>query len=91
MLVARRFVLKGRVQGVGFRFFTKLAALVEGLHGWVENRDDGAVEVEVEGDRDGVERFEAKLRVGPPGARVDHVWVDEDVPSGRASGFTIRP
>ncbi len=90
MLVARRFVLKGRVQGVGFRYFAEHAARHEGIHGWVTNRDDGAVEVYAEGDRDAVWRFEARLRQGPPASRIDDVWVDDDVPSGRATGFSIR-
>lgn len=90
MLVARRYVLKGHVQGVGFRFFAEAAARVEGLHGWVANRADGAVEVAVEGDREAVDRFEARIRRGPSRAQVDRVVVDEDVPSGRSSGFEIR-
>jgi acylphosphatase len=90
MLVARRFVLTGRVQGVGFRFFAESAARVEGLSGWVRNRPDGSVEVFAEGDREAVFRFEGKLRRGPPGARVEDVDVSEDVPSGRAGEFTIR-
>ena len=45
MLVARRFVVKGRVQNVGFRLFVERAASVEGIHGWVANREDGAVEM----------------------------------------------
>jgi acylphosphatase len=90
MLVARRYVLSGRVQNVGFRFFTEHAARVEGIHGWVANRRDGAVEVMAEGDVEALDRFEAKLRHGPPAARVDRVLVNEDVASGRASGFEIR-
>jgi acylphosphatase len=90
MLVARRFVVRGRVQGVGFRFFAEDAARVEGLHGWVANRPDGVVEVLVEGDREAVRRFEAKLWGGPPAARVETVEADEAAPSGRATGFLIR-
>lgn len=90
MLVARRFVLSGRVQNVGFRFFTEHQARLEGVHGWVANRSDGAVEVFAEGDVEALARFEAKLRHGPPAARVDRVIVDEDVPTGRALGFEIR-
>jgi acylphosphatase len=90
MLVARRFVVKGLVQGVGFRYFTEYAARHEGIHGWVTNRADGAVEVHAEGDVEAMRRFESRLRQGPGAARVDEVWVDEDVPSGRATGFSIR-
>jgi acylphosphatase len=90
MLRARRFVLRGRVQGVGFRFFAEHAAQIEGLSGWVGNRADGAVEVFAEGDREALQRFEGKLRHGPPGARVDEVDVQDDQPSGRSTGFSIR-
>jgi len=90
MRVARRFVLKGRVQGVGFRFFAERAAGMDGIQGWVSNRDDGAVEVFAEGEAEAMARFETRLRQGPPAARVDDVWMADDVPSGRATGFAIR-
>jgi acylphosphatase len=90
MRKARRYVLKGRVQGVGFRFFAERAAGTEGIHGWIANREDGAVEVFAEGEAESLTRFERRLRQGPPAARVDDVWVDDDVPSGRATGFSIR-
>jgi acylphosphatase len=90
MLVARRFRVSGRVQGVGFRFFAQEAAAHEGLSGWVRNLDDGRVEMLVEGDREAVERFERKIRRGPPGARVEDVVGDDDTPSGRGGGFLVR-
>jgi acylphosphatase len=90
MLVAKRFLIGGRVQGVGFRFFAERQALAEGLHGWVRNLPDGRVEVRAEGDQESVDRFEAKLRRGPSGARIDDVSIDEEAPTGRATGFSIR-
>jgi acylphosphatase len=78
------------VQGVGFRFFAQEAAAHEGLSGWVRNLDDGRVETFVEGDREAVERFERKIRRGPPAARVEDVVVDDDTPSGRGGGFLVR-
>jgi acylphosphatase len=89
MLVARRFRVTGRVQGVGYRYFAQLMARAEGLSGWVQNQPDGSVEVMAEGDGESVLRFEAKLRRGPAGARVDQVRVDEDVPSGRPGEFVV--
>lgn len=89
MLVARRFRVTGRVQGVGFRYFAQMAARAEGLGGWVQNQPDGSVEVMAEGDRESVDRFEARLRRGPAGARIDEVRVDEDVPSGRVGEFVV--
>jgi acylphosphatase len=90
MRVARRYLVSGRVQGVGFRFFAEAVALREGLHGWVRNLQDGRVEALAEGESEAIERFEQAIRHGPPGARVERVEVDETVPSGRESGFTTR-
>jgi len=90
MLVARRFVIVGRVQGVGFRFFTRDAATTEGVHGWVANRMDGSVEVFAEGDREALVRLERRLRRGPPAARVEDVRTTEEPAAGRAAGFEIR-
>ena len=89
MRVARRYIISGRVQGVGFRFFTEDAARREGIDGWVRNLPDGSVEVRAEGDAEAMERFERAVRHGPPAARVDDVDVTENVPTG-ASGFTTR-
>jgi acylphosphatase len=90
MIVARRYVIGGRVQGVGFRYFTEAAAAREGILGWVRNTPDGQVEVSAEGDAEALERFERKLRHGPPGARVERVDVDDMAPTGRESGFSIK-
>jgi acylphosphatase len=61
----------GAVQGVGFRWFAREAARRLDLAGWVRNRDDGSVEIAVEGDDAAVERFLAQVERGPRGARVD--------------------
>lgn len=90
MRVARRFLISGRVQGVGFRFFAEAAAAREGLHGWVRNLPDGRVEIEAEGEAEAIERFERNVRQGPPGARVSDVQTDDTVPSHRETGFSIR-
>jgi acylphosphatase len=89
MRVARRYLISGRVQGVGFRYFTEAVASREGVHGWVCNLPDGRVEASAEGDADAVARFERALRHGPRGAWVEQVDVFDDVPSDR-TGFTIR-
>jgi acylphosphatase len=90
MRVARRFLISGRVQGVGFRFYAEAVAGREGVHGWVRNLPDGRVEVAAEGDAEALERFERAIRHGPRGARVDRVDVEDDVPTGRETGFSIR-
>ncbi len=91
MIVARRFVVSGRVQGVGYRFHARDAAAREGLRGFVRNLSDGRVEVEAEGDAEAMERFERTLRQGPPAGRVEAVAVAETTPSAAAPGFHIEP
>ncbi len=90
MIVARRFVIGGRVQGVGFRMFAQAAAVREGVHGYVQNLDDGRVEASVEGDQAAVDRVELALRRGPGGARVESFVVEPAAPTYRATGFFIR-
>jgi acylphosphatase len=90
MIVARRYFIQGRVQGVGFRYFAEEAALREGLSGYVRNLSDGRVEAAIEGDLEGVERFERAIYQGPRGARVEHVEWEEMEPSGRTTGFVVR-
>lgn len=90
MIVARRFLIGGRVQGVGFRVFVEARAAAEGVHGYVQNLPDGRVEALVEGDQEAVNRLELALGQGPIGARVDSFIVEPIEPSRRATGFTIR-
>jgi acylphosphatase len=89
MLVARRFVISGRVQGVGFRYFTQDAAMHEGVTGYVRNLPDGRVEALVQGDAEAVTRVERKIRVGPGGAVVEHVDVSTEEPSGAYTSFKV--
>jgi acylphosphatase len=89
MRVGRRFVVTGRVQGVGFRYFTRDIAMREGVTGWVTNRPDGCVEAWVEGEADAVMRMERAIRRGPPGAHVEDVQVTAEEPSGAYSRFDI--
>jgi len=69
-----RFVVTGRVQGVGFRASAQGKALFLGLRGWVRNRDDGAVEGLVGGDNAAdLQVFHDFLQIGPPAARVERL------------------
>ena len=90
MIVARKILISGRVQGVGFRVFAEAQAAVEGVHGYVRNLPDGRVEIQAEGDQDSIDRLEAALRRGPAGARIENVRVEPLPPSHRATGFFIR-
>src|SRR5258708_20204349 len=90
MRVARRYVIAGRVQGVGFRWFTHDAAAREGVHGWVRNLADGTVEVMAEGDGPSVDRLEAAARRVPSSARVERFDADDVSPAGRNTAVTTR-
>ena len=90
MVIARRYLIAGRVQGIGFRFFTYDAAEREGIQGWVRNLPDRRVEVLAEGDAEAMMRFEIAIRRGPAGARVDEVEVDVVAPVRTFLGFSVR-
>ena len=89
MRVARRFLVSGRVTGVGFRYFAQDIAQREGLTGVVRNLPDGRVEALVEGDAESVTRFEAALGRGPARARVEHVEIDAVPPTGRYLDLSV--
>ena len=89
MRLTRRYLVRGRVQGVGFRYFTQAAAERAGVGGWVRNNADGTVEIAACGDLAALGMLEADIHRGPPGARVDHVAVS-DAPAEARSDFVIR-
>ncbi len=72
-LLVKHYLVKGRVQGVGFRWFVDREAAEIGLRGWVRNTDDGHVEVVVAGDLEQIAELEAALRQGSRGSRVDAI------------------
>lgn len=82
-------LVRGVVQGVGYRYSAALAAEERGVSGWIRNRADGTVEASIEGEPEGVEQMLQWLRHGPEGARVDEVEVAQRHPEG-ASGFGVR-
>jgi len=65
--------VRGRVQGVGFRWYVVDTARELRLSGWVKNSTDGKVELAAAGERDALAKLEAAVRAGPPGARVEEV------------------
>ena len=89
MRIARRYLVIGRVQGVGFRYFVQDAAAREGVTGYVRNLPDGSVEALVEGDAEAVTRVERAIRSGPGGARVEDVSVDTLEPTGAYRSFRV--
>ncbi len=88
-LTRRHLRVRGRVQGVGFRWFARETAASLGLAGWVRNREDGTVEAEAEGRAAALDEFVRRLRGGCPGARVDSIEQRPAAPHG-GDGFDIR-
>jgi acylphosphatase len=76
--LVKHFLVKGRVQGVGFRWFVHREAAEIGLRGWVRNTDDGRVEVVAAGDAQQLAELRAALHKGSLGSRVDAV-VEHDL------------
>ncbi|MGH9346625.1 MAG: acylphosphatase [Vicinamibacterales bacterium] len=89
MRIARLFLVSGRVQGVGFRYFVHDVARREGVTGYVRNLPDGRVEALVEGEIESVTRVERAIRLGPGGARVERVEADVLTPSGAYTSFRV--
>jgi|SRR2546425_8030080 len=87
---ARRFVVRGRVQGVGFRWFVEREAHMLGIAGWVRNNHDGSVEVLAIGTRDQLLGLSSRLRQGPRAARVDAVEESEAAPVAGLTTFRIE-
>lgn len=89
-MVFRRLFVRGRVQGVSYRYWAVGAARSLGLDGWVRNRLDGRVEMIVAGPAEAVEAMIARCHEGPPAARVEQVDVEQ---TGEAviAGFTQMP
>ncbi len=86
----RRFVVRGRVQGVGFRWFVEREASTLGIAGWVRNNFDGSVEVLAMGTRDQLSQLRSRLRAGPRAARVDDVEESDAPPVAGLKSFRIE-
>lgn len=87
---ARRFLVRGRVQGVGFRWFVEREAHILKIAGWVRNNSNGTVEVLAQGTRDQLSGLRSRLQDGPRAARVDDVEEFEAEPIQGLSSFRIE-
>ncbi len=86
---AHRYRVKGRVQGVGFRYFTYREARSLGIKGWVKNLSSGDVEIHAEGNDESVSAFQSRIESGPLMATVNEVEV-EPVAAENVEDFAIR-
>ena len=90
MVQARRYRIRGRVQGVGYRYFTKQSALRLGVRGWVRNMPGGDVEAYGEAQREILDRFRAELERGPSFSQVSEVIEEDLAAGGGTTSFEIR-
>jgi len=86
---ARRYIVSGLVQGVGFRYFAFRRAHERGVVGYVRNLPDGRVEILAEGSPDALEALEKDLAVGPGPARVSRLEGSEVPATGKFTAFSI--
>jgi len=87
--VRLRLLVRGRVQGVWFRGWTREQARALGVEGFARNLHDGSVEVVAQGPRDAAEALARACRMGPPSARVDAVTFSEEAPGDDLAGFRV--
>ena len=90
MKVARKYIISGVVQGVGYRFFAQRTAARHQVLGYVRNLDDGRVEAYAEGAAKAVEDFKHDLLTGPNYAKVEHIEETVLEPNGLYSSFRIE-
>jgi acylphosphatase len=90
MKIARKFIISGMVQGVGFRFFTQRSAARHQVRGYVRNLEDGRVEALAEGDAKSVQAFLEDLTTGPTYAQVEDIEETVLEPQGLFSSFLIE-
>ncbi|MDZ7756256.1 acylphosphatase [Rhodohalobacter sp.] len=86
----KHIFINGRVQGVGFRHFTRTNAESLGVKGWVENLPDGRVEAVFEGDEESVQELIDRCKEGPPSAYVKNMEIEDEKEKGAFSEFRVR-
>ncbi len=87
--ISRHYRIRGRVQGVGFRYFVREAAQGLGIDGWVRNCSDGTVEAIAQGDSLTLQQLEERLRTGPSWSQVADIEIRQ-AETENLSGFVIR-
>ncbi len=90
MVVGARIIVRGLVQGVGFRYFVYRHASHLNLRGYVRNLHSGDVEIEVQGDRSLIEELIKEVKVGPRAAHVVDLKIEWKEPNQNFHGFEIR-
>lgn len=90
-MVRVHIFVEGRVQGVGFRWWTVTEASKLGVVGWVRNLSDGRVEIVAEGEAEKIEEFAKRVKKGPLFSKVTHIDISREEATGEFRVFDIRP
>jgi len=77
-IIQKHIFISGRVQGVGFRAFTRKEASSRGITGWVKNLADGRVEIKIKGEREDIKNMIKRIKEGPSFARVDDIEISNE-------------
>mgnify|MGYP005997822177 CR=1 FL=1 len=85
-----KIVVSGKVQGVGYRYFTQMKAVQFGITGWVRSRQDGTVEMLTTGTRANLDLFIEEIRRGNPFSTVDQIDINEIEAEENYKSFTIK-
>jgi len=89
-MIQLRIIVSGKVQGVGYRYFSQMKAVQYGIKGWVKNLPDGSVEIIALGTNDQLEPFLEELRNGNPFSKINDMEITEMDPIDHFQSFTIK-
>jgi len=89
-LIQLQIIVSGKVQGVGYRYYTQMKAIQFGITGWVRNLREGGVEILASGSKENLEKFIDEVRRGNPFSTVDHIEVNEIENTETYKSFAIK-
>lgn len=89
-MIQLQIIVSGKVQGVGYRYYTQMKAIQFGITGWVRNLREGGVEILASGSKENLEKFIDEVRRGNPFSTVDHIEVNEIKNTETYKSFAIK-
>ncbi len=89
-MIQLRIIVSGKVQGVGYRYFSQMKAVQYGVKGWVKNLADSSVEIIAQGEKGQLEPFIADLRKGNPFSKINNMEITEMNQIDLVHSFTIK-
>lgn len=89
-MIQLHIIVSGKVQGIGFRYFSQIKAVQYGVTGWAKNLADGSVEIVALGSKDQLDPFIEDLRIGNPFSKINHIEITESETTENYHSFTIK-